>query len=436
MLLPEFMSAIGHFFPQLLTWLNKVPDKRQKSKTTYSQMSQILAPALLVFCCHLTSRRQITFDLKKLGPECVILLWLKLTEFPHGDTINDVLDDTDHHHIEKVKQQCVHRLIRMRMLEKFRLLDKYYPVAIDGSGLFSTDKQHCKYCLVKRSKETGQVIKYHHYIVDSKLVTSSGFVASLVTEFLENIDPDASKQDCEQNAVKRIAPALKKAFPRTPFCILLDGLHSNGPVFGLCEDNNWKYIIILKDNLQSVANEFETLKTLSPENKVIIHRKDGSYEEHRWVNNIEYKRSETSKSRSYYVNVLQSTFWDAQGKKSFWRWVTNIRIHENNAAEIATHGRLRWKQENEGFNEEKNGGYDLEHQYSKNWQAQKCWIQLLLIAAIIMNLFYRTTCLSQDVRNNLGGIRKLGKRLLEAIRWMKVSPQQVSDWLMGLEIPC
>lgn len=76
-------------------------------------MSQILLPALLVFYCHLTSRRQITFDLKKLGPECVILLWLKLTEFPHGDTINDVLDNTDHHHIEKVKQQCVHRLIWM-----------------------------------------------------------------------------------------------------------------------------------------------------------------------------------------------------------------------------------------------------------------------------------------------------------------------------------
>ena len=180
-------------------------------------MSQILIPALMVFWCHLTSRRQIAFDLRGLGSGCAILLWLKLKEFPYGDTINNVLKNTDPLHIEKVKQECVHRLIRMRALERFRLLDKYYLVAIDGSGLFSTNKRHCKYCLEKRSKETGEVIKYQHYIVDSKLVTSSGFVASLVTEFLENIDPGASKQDCEQNALKRIVPALKKAYPRTPY---------------------------------------------------------------------------------------------------------------------------------------------------------------------------------------------------------------------------
>jgi len=294
-------------------------------------MAQILMPAILLFCCHLKSRRQITFDLRKLGPECAILLWLNLREFPHGDTINNVLKNTDHLHIENVKQQCVRRLIRMRMLEKFRLLDKYYLVAIDGSGLFSTNKRHCECCLVKRSKETGEILKYHHYIVDSKLVTASGFVASLVTEFLENIDPEASKQDCEQNAVKRIAPSLKKAFPRTPFCILLDGLHANGSVFRLCEDNNWKYLIILKDNLPSVANEFKTLHELSCENKVIIRHPDGSREEHRWVNDIEYKQAETSKTRSFCVNVLQSTFYNAKGKKSFWRWVTNIRINKNNA---------------------------------------------------------------------------------------------------------
>lgn len=392
-------------------------------------MSQILIPGLIVFFCHLTSRRQIKFDLRTLGSGCAILVWLKLKKFPHGDTINNVLKDTDPLQLENIKQKMVHRLIRMRALERFRLLDKYYPVAIDGSGLFSTNERHCKYCLVKKSKETGKVIKYQHYIVDSKLVTSSGFTASLVTEFLENINPEASKQDCEQNAVKRIAPALKKAFPRMPFCILLDGLHANGSVFGLCEDNNWKYIIILKENLPSVANEFKTLQALTPENKVIIHHADGSSEEHRWVNDIEYKQAETSKTRPFYVNVLQSTFYNAKGKKSFWRWVTNISILENNAAEIAAHGRMRWKQENEGFNEEKNGGYELEHQYSKNWQAQKCWIQLLLIAAIIMNLFYRTTCLSQHVRINLGGIRKLGKRLLEAIRWMNVSQQQLAEWL-------
>ena len=72
---------------------------------------------------------------------------------------------------------------------------------------------------------------------------------------------------------------------------------------------------------------------------MIIRHPDGSREEHRWVNDIEYKQAETSKTRSHYVNVLQSTFYDAKGRKSFWRWVTNIRIHENNAQEGISNSR-------------------------------------------------------------------------------------------------
>ena len=76
-----------------------------------------------------------------------------------------MLKNTDPLDIETVKQKMVHRLIRMRALERFRLLDKYYLVAIDGSGLFSTNERHCKYCLVKKSKETGEVLKYHHILL-------------------------------------------------------------------------------------------------------------------------------------------------------------------------------------------------------------------------------------------------------------------------------
>ena len=77
-------------------------------------------------------------------------------------------------------------------------------------------------------------------------MTSNGFAFSLMTEFIENSDPQADKQDCELKAFYRLAGRLKTRFPRLPLCLLLDGLFAGGPTFQLCEDCNWQYMIVLQ----------------------------------------------------------------------------------------------------------------------------------------------------------------------------------------------
>jgi hypothetical protein len=57
------------------------------------------------------------------------------------------------------------------------------------------------------------------------------------------------------------------------------------------------------------------------------------------------------------------------------------------AWEISRHGRLRWCIENEGFNTQKNGGYNLEHKFSrKELWAKKNYYELLQIAHLINQL--------------------------------------------------
>lgn len=46
----------------------------------------------------------------------------------------------------------------------------------------------------------------------------------MMTEFIENTDPEADTQDCELNAFYRLAERLKARFPRLPICLLMDGL--------------------------------------------------------------------------------------------------------------------------------------------------------------------------------------------------------------------
>jgi hypothetical protein len=49
-------------------------------------------------------------------------------------------------------------------------------------------------------------------------------------------------------------------------------------------------------------------------------------------------------------------------------------------------GGQRLKIENQGFNMQKNGGYNLEHVYSENGNSAKCFYLLLQIAFIINQL--------------------------------------------------
>ena len=103
-------------------------------------------------------------------------------------------------------------LIEQKMLRKFRFLGKFHLVAVDATGTATFDHKHCDQCLTKTSK-TG-VVTYFHYVLEAKIVTTTGLSISLASEFIEN-DPDRDyeKQDCEQKAFKRIAKKIKKHFP-------------------------------------------------------------------------------------------------------------------------------------------------------------------------------------------------------------------------------
>jgi hypothetical protein len=71
-------------------------------------------------------------------------------------------------------------------------------------------------------------------------------------------------------------------------------------------------------------------------------------------------------------------------KPSHFEYVTNIKPDEDNVREIGCSGRLRWKIENEGFNAQKCGEYELEQKYCRNsYNGMKNYYTLLQIAHAI-----------------------------------------------------
>jgi hypothetical protein len=374
-------KVIQSHFPDLFISFNSLTDNRERRE--YS-MTEIVTGALFMFVFKETSRNSYNNDRRET---CFRKNFFKHFGFnlPHGDTFDEVLCELPPGELEILKATLVCGLIEQKILRKFRFLGKYYLVAADGTGMVSFDERHCENCLTKTSKNG--VTTYFHYVLEAKIVTTSGLAISLASEFVENMPGgDYDKQDCEQKAFVRLAAKIKKFFPRLPICILADGLYPNKTVFDICAKYNWMFIINLKDgNLKTVQTEVNLLRATAQ--KRFVYQRDKNSRttlEYSYLNEIEY-------SGHYYswVECNEDIFHtkDNTTKHQRFVYITNIVQNSKNVVETADSGRLRWKIENEGFNTQKNLGYALEHKYSRDsFPAMQNYYHIMQIAHMINQL--------------------------------------------------
>lgn len=377
----ELHSIIKHFFPVLITQLNQVEEHRHPSYITY-ESKVVLFVRILAAVFQIGSMRKISEELN----HCVCIentaqmLNIKdLDELPHWSTINDFLEWLQPTELENIISKLVSRLIRMRSFENSRIRNKYWQILIDGTNLCSFDKRHCSCCLTREHKDKdGNVIRtdYYHAVLEAKLVLNGNIVISIATEFIENDGPNASKQDCELKAFYRLVQKLKHWFPRLPICLSMDSLYACNPVFDICKQNGWHYIIRFKDgSLPSVAEEFHTLKTMDPDHfftKTIL----GVTKTYSYVTNIPYQ--------SHILNVIEFSQSDMKYPFTF---VTDLPISKYNYERLVDDGRRRWKIENEGFNIQKNHGFELGHLFSEDYNAMKNHYLLIQIGHMIAQIF-------------------------------------------------
>lgn len=108
-----------------------------------------------------------------------------------------------------------------------------------------------------------------------------------------------SKQDCELKAFYRFVDRIKQIYPKLPICILGDSIYAAEPVFKICDDYKWKYLIRFKEGrIKSIADEYGAIKTIEGK---------GEDEEVVWVNEIPYNNRK--------VNVFEVTVKDKKEKK-------------------------------------------------------------------------------------------------------------------------
>jgi hypothetical protein len=435
-LIESLLATMQHFFGNWATLCEPVQDPRASSFITYS-LAALLFTGMLLFLCRLGARRQIAHLLRRNGASVAKFQALfGVAGVPHGDTLNTAFKRLDPDQVQDVTTALVRTLIRKKVLYPQRLRGRYYVIVIDGTGCLTFPERHCPHCLtVTRGGKT----IYYHPVLEAKLVCPNGWAFSIMTEFIENPAAYPSKQDCELKAFYRLAPRLKQAFPRLPICLSLDGLFAGGPTMTLCEDYDWKYMIVLtEDDIPYLNQEFAALWPLVPDQRLQCATGPDNEirQDYRWVNNITYV---DSKNKTHTVGVLEcrESKPNAAGQyqTTRFKWITNFTLPTRGKSkcqviDLSNHGgRIRWKIENEGFNVQKNGGFNLEHAYTHDPVASKIFYFLLQIAHLLAQLIEHGSLFRQAFPAGVGSAKNIAFRLLEAWRNQRLSAAQIQEML-------
>ena len=423
-------ETVGHFFPNFGRWIGGFPEFRCAGKIVYDQELCIWS-GLSLFARGLGSRRQFDHESRQDAASTTHCLCQNLnrlaetdaTDLLHGDTLNDYLKQLEPRYLGSLPPRMAQRLERMRVIEYARLQDRYL-IAIDATGLWSWKKRHCDACL--HQTQNG-VTTYYHLVLEAKLITPDGMALSVCSEFVENVDPQADKQDCERAAIPRLLATLKVVFPRLPICLLFDALYANQTVFRLCRENGWSWIITFKEgSLPTAFQEFHTLKVLSPR-QVLETRVADHYQRLSWVHDLEHA--------GFRFAAFDCLTYNDEGEVVYFAWITNLPVRRDTVCELANQGgRKRWTIENQGFRNQKHQEYCLKHPYSDHPEALKNYYFMIQVAHVFMQLLVRGR-LAGVFRSSIRSIKNLFRRLADSFLYELIPVEAVDPVrLAGIQI--
>ncbi|MDR1881505.1 MAG: transposase family protein [Prevotella sp.] len=379
MALRQIMTVIRRHFSNLMEELRGINDPRERCQYP---VEEIYMACICMFLFKQKSRNSFN-NTSAQGDFCTNYHRLFGVELPHMDTVNLFFRQCPSEAIEEVKRRMVQCLLNHKVMHKFRY-QGYFKVAIDGTGIHSYDYEPWTDCPCRESKNGKKTWLVN--LLEAKLVCSNGFSISMGTEWIKNTG-NMDKQDCERKAFIRLSERLKKDFPRLPIMILADGLYPYEKAFEICQNNNWQYLFTFKDgNLKSVWKQVENELLNEKKNEKIhfLFRKPEHVRKQQiqWVNALKYKSFLLN-----WIECMEIETKEGNTKKTRFVHLSSVAVDENNAVHISRHARMRWKIENEGFNNQKNHGYNLEHKFSRtNFMAMQNYYQCLQIAHMINQL--------------------------------------------------
>jgi hypothetical protein len=369
----------------------------EKKRAKYSQ-KDVLICALAMFMLKYSSLLKFDEEREKEHIKNNLKNLYGVGEVPCDTQMRTILDPVDPKTLRPAFSSIINDLHSNNQLNDYKYIEDYYILSVDGSGIYSSSNMSCPDCCVKKLNN-GETSYYHQLLSAAIVHPNKKVVIPLAPEPIVR-EKNASKNDCERNASKRLLKQLKKEYPGFKFIVVEDSLSSNEPHINLLKSLGYIFVIGVKESDHQYLFECVQDRILARQDQVLEE-----YDEKlkitrgvRFVNNLSLNKSNPDLK----VNFLEYWEYDEYGEMvTYFTWVTDILLTTDNAFKIVKIGRARWKIENEVFNTLKNQGYHLEHNYGHGEQHLSSVFAMLMMLAFLIDQIQELLCpLFQQAKEN------------------------------------
>lgn len=340
-----------------------------------------------------------------------------IQQIPGDTALREGLDGVDPSFLQAQFKPLVERLRQEGLVQKRQVLNGYTVLAGDGTQHFCSGNRSCEHCLTKQHRNGSTT--YHHQLLGAVWVhPGEKTVFPIAVEPIVRQDGNV-KNDCELNAAKRLIPQIRQVMPKEKLVLTLDALYTNAPLIRLLMEHHISFLINVKDGYVPIQ-----VDQLTKEGAI----KEVSWETKDRICAVRFANGLTLNRQNQDLQVNYLEYMEVKPKTNqviyFNSWISDLPITEENALEMVTVARTRWKIENETFNTLKNQGYHLEHNYGHGTKYLATNFAILTFLAFLTDQIAQ--CLDNAFEKALE-ICKTKKALWEKVR-------QVFDLLPALSM--
>lgn len=399
------------------------PSRSSRGLKTKISISDCLMSGLAMFSLKFPSLLQFDQGLNDPAIRHNLKTLYKIENAPCDTYMRERLDEVSPRSIRPAFISIFSLLQRGKVLEDYKFLGKYILFACDGTSMFSSDAVHCSNCCEKHH-HNGNVTYYHQMLGAVVVHPDQREVFPLCPEPISKADGSV-KNDCEQNAMKRLLADFQREHPHLEAIFTEDALSARGPYLRQILEIGAHFIVSV--NPTGNPSLFAWLKGIKLERKIVQSK--GETIELQFYNGVPINDTH----HDLQVNLIDCIVKDKKGKTTHFSWVTDILVTPDNVYQFARGGRARWKIENETFNTLKNQGYQFEHNFGHGQQYLNQIFGLLMFLAFLIDQVQQRCCgLFQAALNKMRTKTRFWNRLRTIFCEFDVeSWADVYTWMAG-----
>ncbi len=413
-----------------------IPDHRDSSRIEIA-LKDFLMSGFAIFALKFESLLQFEKGMKKPARFSKLRSLFGVEQVPSDTHLRSVLDEIPTESFRPIFKNIFAIAQRNKVLEKYTVLGDQYLLSVDGTGYFYSDSIHCESCIEKkvRGGKEDERSYYHQMLAASIVHPDRSAVIPICPEPIQKQDGQ-TKNDCEQNAMKRFLIKYREDHPSLKTILLTDALHSTLPCVELLKKLAISYILSVKPGSHEKLfgaiekwDELNRMRHFTREEEIGDKIKKKRIHEFRYWNGVLLNHQSVTTTVNF-LDYTETTQWvDPKGRlkeeiKRF-SWVTDYSLYDSSCEQIMRAGRTRWKVENETFNVLKNHGYEFEHNFGHGYKNLTANFAMLMMLAFLVDQLQEIGC-----KHFQNAIERAGRKCYfwQAIRATSFFNIEIKNW--------